>query len=107
MKINIKKILGISVGVLSVATISVLSILYSKDEFVDFLKKATDEELDSEREKVRLDFCNPDLDDDYRNSCQVKLRAFDSEMSKRAWKNEKPHAPSYHRENGFYLPNDD
>lgn len=107
MKINIKKILGIGVGVLSVAAVSILAIIGNKDDFVDFLKNATDDELNAEREKVRLDFCNPNLDDDYRNRCQAKLSAFDSEMSKRAWGDEEPHAPSYHRENGLYLPNDD
>ncbi len=106
MKINAKKLLGIGVGVLT-AAVSILAILGNKDDFADFLKNATDEELDAEREKVRLDFCNANLDDDYRISCQNKLRAFDSEMSKRAWGDEEPHAPNYHREHGWYLPNDD
>lgn len=106
MKIDIKKILGIGVGVLTVAA-SILVAFTNKDEFSDFLENATDDELDAEREKVRLDYCNPDLDDDYRISCQNKLSAFDSEMSKRAWGDEEPHAPNYHREHGWYLPNDD
>lgn len=106
MKIDIKKILGIGVGVLTVAA-SILTAFTNKDEFSDFLENATDDELDTEREKVRLDYCNPNLDDDYRISCQNKLRAFDSEMSKRAWGDEEPHAPNYHREHGWYLPNDD
>lgn len=106
MKIDIKKILGIGVGVLTVAA-SILVAFTNKDEFSDFLENATDDELDAEREKVRLDYCNPDLDDDYRISCQNKLRVFDSEMSKRAWGDEEPHAPNYHREHGWYLPNDD
>ena len=106
MKIDIKKILGIGVGVLTVAA-SILVAFTNKDEFSDFLENATDDELDAEREKVRLDYCNPDLDDDYRISCQNKLRAFDSEMSKRAWGDEEPHAPNYHREHGWYLSNDD
>ena len=106
MKIDIKKVLGIGVGVLTVAA-SILAAFTNKDEFSDFLENATDDELDAEREKVRLDYCNPNLDDDYRISCQNKLRAFDSEMSKRAWGDEEPHAPNYHREHGWYLPNDD
>lgn len=108
MKINVKKILGIGVGtaVLAVAT-AILALLNSKDEFADFLENASDDELKAAREKVRLDFCNPDLDDDYRIDCQNRLYAFDKEMSKRAWGDETPHAPSYHREHGWYLPNDD
>ena len=53
---------------MTIAAISILVIFNQKDEFGNFLKNATDEELDIEREKVRLDFCNPDLDDDYRIS---------------------------------------
>ncbi|HIZ47939.1 MAG TPA: hypothetical protein H9810_04385 [Candidatus Gemmiger excrementavium] len=106
MKIDAKKIIGFSVGMFTLA-VSVLAFLDSKDDFSDFLKNATDKELDSEREKVRLDFCNPNLDEDYRIRCQNKLMAFDNEISRRAWGNESPHAPNYHREHGWYLPNDD
>jgi hypothetical protein len=106
MKINFKKALGIGASILTVAA-SILAIFGDKDDFADFLKNATDDELDAEREKVRLDYCNPDLDEEYRISCQNKLRAFDNEMSKRAWGDEKPHGPSIHREHGWYLPNDD
>ena len=106
MKIDIKKVLGIGVGVLTVAA-WILAAFTNKDEFSDFLGNATDDELDADREKVRLDYCNTDLDDDYRINCQNTLRAFNSEMSKRAWGDEEPHAPNYHREHGWYLPNDD
>lgn len=108
MKRNVKKILGIGTGAaVLVAAASILAILNSKDEFADFLENASDDELEAAREKVRLDFCNPDLDDEYRADCQSRLYAFDNEMSKRAWGDEIPHAPSYHREHGWYLPNDD
>ncbi len=106
MKINIKKVLSIGTGLLTVA-ISIFTLFRNKDDFADFLKNATDEELEVEREKIRLDFCNPNLDEDYRISCQNKLKAFDSEMSKRAWGDKESHAPTYHREHGWYLPNDD
>ena len=68
---------------------------------------ASDEELEIEREKVRQDFCNPTLDDDYRESCYETLGKFDKEMSKRTWGDKEPHAPSIHREHGWYLSNDD
>ena len=107
MKIDIKKALEIGAGVLTIAVISILVIFNQEDEFGNFLKDATDEELDIEREKARLDFCNPDLDDDYRISCESKLSAFDTEISNRAWGDQKPQDPSYHREHGWYLQNDD
>ena len=102
-----KKLLKIGAGVLTVAATTVLAIIGEKNSFGYFLRNAKDEELETEREKVRLDFCNPNLDTDYRINCQKVLGMFDREMSKRAWGNEKPHAPSYHSEHGWYLSSDD
>lgn len=77
--------------------------LYSSKWF----ENATDAELDTAREKVRLDYCSSG--DDFKAACSLQnlLGRFDKEMSKRAWGNETPHAPSIHREHGWYLPNDD
>lgn len=77
--------------------------LYSNKWF----ENATDAELDTAREKVRLDYCSSG--DDFRAACSLQnlLTRFDREMSKRAWGNETPHAPSIHREHGWYLSNDD
>lgn len=77
--------------------------LYSSKWF----KNATDAELGTAREKVRLDYCSSG--DDFKAACSLQnlLGRFDKEMSKRAWGNETPHALSIHREHGWYLPNDD
>lgn len=77
--------------------------LYSSDWFA----KATDSELTSEREKVRIDFCSSG--DDYCLACRLQnlLWIFDEEINKRAWGDEIPHGPNIHREHGRYLPNDD
>lgn len=77
--------------------------LYSSKWF----KRATDAELDIAREKVRLEYCSSG--NDFKAACSLQnlLRRFDDEMSKRAWGNETPHAPSIHREHGWYLPNDE
>ena len=107
MNATTKKLLKIGAGVLTVAATTVLAIIGEKNSFGYFLRNAKDEELETEREKVRLDFCNPNLDTDYRINCQKVLGTFDREMSKRAWGNEKPHAPSYHSEHGWYLSSDD
>lgn len=76
--------------------------LYSDDWF----DKVTDEKLEIEREKVRL--ASFSVGDNFNEACRLEnlLRRFDKEMSKRAWKNEIPHAPSIHREHGWYLPNE-
>jgi hypothetical protein len=77
--------------------------LYSSKWF----ENATDAELDTARENVRLDYCSSG--DDFKAACilQNLLERFDKERSKRAWGNETPHAPSIHREHGRYLLNDD
>lgn len=77
--------------------------LYSSDWF----SKATDAELDLEREKVRLAYCSSGADFSEASRLQNLLWRFDKEMSKRVWDDEIPHAPSIHREHGWYLPNDD
>ncbi|NLS86180.1 MAG: hypothetical protein GXZ14_11410 [Ruminococcaceae bacterium] len=67
----------------------------------------SDEVLDVEREKVRIAYCSSGSD--FSEACRLQnlLWSFDKEMSKRAWGDEIPHAPSIHREHGWYLPNDD
>lgn len=77
--------------------------LYSSRWF----EKATDAELNAVREKVRLDYCASG--DDFKAACSLQnlLGRFDKELSKRAWGDEIPHAPSIHREHGWYLSNDD
>lgn len=77
--------------------------LYSSTWF----EKVSDAELELEREKVRLAYCSSGDDFGKASSLQNLLWRFDKEMSKRAWGDEIPHAPSIHREHGWYLPNDD
>jgi len=114
-------IIGISIPTLIVIVLG-LKNKYAINELFDNLKeeiekaslysskwfeKATDAQLDSAREKVRLDYCASG--DDFKAACSLQnlLGRFDKEMSKRAWGDETPHAPSIHREHGWYLPNDD
>ena len=77
--------------------------LYSSKWF----ENATDTELNLEREKVRLLYCSSG--DDFSAACYFEnlLKRFDKELSRRAWGDEIPHAPSIHREHGWYLSNDD
>ena len=77
--------------------------LYSPKWF----ETATDDVLNAERERVRLDYCSSGNDFAKAVSLQNLLLRFDKELSKRAWGDEIPHAPSIHREQGWYLPNDD
>lgn len=80
-----------------------------KDEMytVGWFESVADEVLNKEREKVRVEYCSSGDDFVKASRLQNLLWRFDEEMSKRAWGNETPHAPSIHREHGWYLPNDD
>lgn len=72
-----------------------------------WFETVTDEVLNTEREKVRLAYCSSGDNFSEASRLQNLLWRFDKEMSKRAWGDEIPHAPSIHREHGWYLPNDD
>lgn len=72
-----------------------------------WFETVSDADLELEREKVRLAYCSSG--DNFSEACSLQnlLRRFDREMNKRAWGDEIPHAPSIHREHGWYLPNTD
>lgn len=72
-----------------------------------WLETATDLELDLEREKIRVAYCSSGTDDRAVSFLQNLLWRFDQEISKRAWGNETPRAPTIHREHGWYLTNNE
>ena len=72
-----------------------------------WFETVTDDVLSAEREKVRLEYCSSGDNFSEASRLQNLLWRFDKEMSKRAWGDETPHAPSIHREHGWYLANDD
>lgn len=73
----------------------------------DWLKSASLEELQTERSKVQADYRNPDLDIDYRGDLWDLLHEFDAAIGEKQWNGEEPKGPAFHREHGWYLPNDD
>ncbi|MBE6772035.1 MAG: hypothetical protein E7547_07830 [Ruminococcaceae bacterium] len=72
-----------------------------------WLETATDLELDLEREKIRVAYCSSGTDNRAASLLQNLLWRFDQEISKRAWGNKTPHAPTIHREHGWYLTNNE
>ena len=72
-----------------------------------WFERVSEEELNTEREKVRLEYCSSG--DNFSEACRLQklLWRFDKEISKRAWGDRKTQAPSLQRENGWYLPNED
>ena len=72
-----------------------------------WFETVTDEILDTEREKIRLDYCASGANFDEACRLERLLRRFDKEISKRSWGGEITRPPAIHREHGWYLPNDD
>ena len=123
VKTHKKQLIVIGVSIVTI-TVSVL-VLKNKDSIKGVwsnlskeMKKAemytpkwfetvSDEVLDLEREKVRLEYCSSGRDFSKATRLQNLLWRFDKEMSKRAWENETPHPPRINREHGWYLPNVD
>lgn len=106
---NIKKAIGITIGVLSIVGVRLLkSVSRSNYMYSDtWFETAIDDELSKEREKVRLKYLSSEIDSSELTYYEHLLRKFDKVMNERAWGNEKPHPPTYHREHGYYLPSDD
>lgn len=102
---NIKKIVGTGVGL--AATGLVMYKLLSGNEPPKYSRKwfetVSDEVLNSEREIVRKQFCSAGDDFSLAVCLENLLRRFDSELGKRAWGDEIPHGPGYHREHGYNL----
>lgn len=106
MKKGIGKVIGIGATGATIIGVVLLKLL-SDDRNIKYSNKwfesKSDDELETEREKVRLDHCSGD-----ENAWNI-LRRFDNEMSKRAsigHENEDYEYPK-HREHGWYLSNDD
>ena len=75
-----------------------------------WFRNATDDELASEREKVRERYVDGTIDIDEADKLYDTLHRFDSEMIGRAnskYEKENPDSKPRHREHGWYLPNDE
>lgn len=71
-----------------------------------WFSKASLEELQTTREMVQNDYCNPDLDLDYREKCWNLLQRFDNAISKIRWQG-KEYGYPVHSEHGWYLSSDE
>ena len=110
--ISVGKAVGIAAAAAATTVLAFLAASLSEDDHENnyysnkWLRSASDDELETEREKVRLDYCSA-KDIDEADRLYWTLDKFDDEMSRRAWCDEEPHAPNRHREHGWYLDNDD
>lgn len=106
---DMKKLLGVGLGLVAAGFGAYK--LFAEKEPQKYSSKwfntVSDEVLKSEREVVRKQFCS--AGDDYSLAVKLEalLRLFDSVLSKRAWGDETPCGPGYHREHGYNLLKDD
>ena len=106
---NVKKTLGIGIGAV-IAGLGAYKYFTGKEPQKysnKWFDTVSDEVLKTEREVVRKQFCS--AGDDFSLAVRLEnlLRVFDSVLSKRAWGDETPHGPGYHREYGYNLYKDD
>ena len=69
----------------------------------EWIRRLSDQDWETEREKIRKKFCDPDYDIQTRDNFKGVLDRFDKIKSERDWKGEKPTPPSYSREHGHNL----
>lgn len=102
-KIN-KLILGLgSLAVVAFGAYKSFSNKEASKYSIEWIKKLTDKEWETEREIIQQKFCNPSHDDDTRIGFQNLIRLFDKVKSDRDWAGLKPQGPAYHREHGYNL----
>lgn len=102
---DIKKIIRVGVG-LAATGLGVFKLLSGKDPqkySSKWFETVSDEVLNTEREIVRKQYCSAGENFSLAVRLENLLRRFDSVLSKRAWGDEIPHGPSYHREHGYNL----
>lgn len=103
-----KKVIIISGSIFALACMGVLAFLgFKYSAFDRFLKKASLEDLQTARDKVQDEWMKHNINDEYRESLQKCREVLDNRISKLQWKGQTPTGPAFHREHGFYLPNDE
>lgn len=103
MKKSIGKVIRIGAAIAGVVLFKLLSDNKNNKYSNNWLESKSDDELEMEREKVRLDHCSGD------EKAWNILGILDNEIRKRAnigHENEEYEYPK-HREHGWYLSNDD
>lgn len=113
-KNNKKRIIAIA-SISALAGVGAIAYIISKNRSKDYLntynksffKKASDEVLRQEREKVRVEYANSGLNnvsDERFNRLFNMLHTFDREMANRAWTGEVGYPT--HTSHGWYLTGD-
>ena len=70
---------------------------------LEWIKGLSDVDWEKEREAIRKQMCNPELDTAFREKCRTLLRLFDDVKSAMDWAGRTPCGPAYHGEHGTNL----
>lgn len=103
---NAKKVFGVVTGIATIVGIGLIKLvsIMDNEKYSDkWFNSLSDDELNTEREKVRLDYCSG------KEEAERLLRIFDNEIRRRenvGCENKEYKYPPK-REHGWYLPNDD
>jgi hypothetical protein len=73
----------------------------------NWFESASDDQLETEREKVRQEYCSSGDNYSLAVGLEKLLWKFDDVTSERAWNGSNDYGYSKHREHGWYLSNDD
>lgn len=109
VKKNLGKVIGIGISV-TIAGFELFKLLSDKENSKysnKWFESASEDELEMEREKVRLEYCS--AGDNYTLASQLQrlLLKFDDVIRNRASSSSDDYEYPKHREHGWYLPNDD
>lgn len=108
---NVKKFgKVIGVGILTIAGYGLLKSLSDKEDSKyssKWIESLSEDEHETEREKVRLEYCSSG--NDYKKASQLEriLWKFDDVKSKEVSSGSDDYEYPKHREHGLYLSNDD
>ena len=100
--------IGISGGLLLVFGLMKRYITLEPEKYsLKWLQGLSDEDLEKERENVRLEFCSSGSDFEKGARLQHLLGMFDYVLRERKTTDHKENNSPRHREHGWYLPEDD
>lgn len=109
VKKNLRNIIGIGIGV-AITGFELFKLVSDKENLKysnKWFESASEDELEIEREKVRVEYCSSGNNYTVASQLQRLLLKFDDVIRNRASSGNDDYEYPKHREHGWYLPNDD
>ena len=109
---NKKKMLiacGVVLGIAGVTVMGAICYHYivKHPSFNRWLSTAPLQEIEKVRGKIQAEYMNPNVSLERKNKIDELFTVFDNAIEKRKWAGQTPVGPAFHREDGWYLLNDD